>query len=231
MVGVIAMLMKRLQAYVAKQLGHPAGGAGRLLLRVLNRGNATMNQLALTMLAVQPQQHILEIGFGGGDLMQRLRQTERSLHITGIDPAPASLAVGQNRFKSAIASGQLSLYAAAAEAIPLPDQTVDAIVTVNTVYFWSAVETVLAECHRCLKPDGKLAIAYAAKAFLEAQGLTQYGFRAYDVAELEAALRTAGFREIQTRSDESASNGKFFCTCGIAALATNHNECSSQLPG
>ena len=208
MVGLISMLMKRLQAYVAKQLGHPAGGAGRLLLRFLNRENATMNQLALTMLAIQPQQHILEIGFGGGDLIERLRQTERSLHITGIDPAPASLAVGQNRFKSAIASGQLSLYAAVAEAIPLPDQAVDAIVTVNTVYFWPAVETGLQECHRCLKPGGQLAIAYAAKAFLEAQGLTQYGFQVYEVAEMETALRTAGFREIQTRSDESASRSE-----------------------
>ena len=229
MVGLISMLMKRLQAYVAKQLGHPAGGAGRLLLRFLNRENATMNQLALTMLAIQPQQHILEIGFGGGDLIERLRQTERSLHITGIDPAPASLAVGQNRFKSAIASGQLSLYAAVAEAIPLPDQAVDAIVTVNTVYFWPAVETGLQECHRCLKPGGKLTIAYTNKAFLEARGFTQHGFRAYDVAEMETALKTAGFIEIQTSSDESNSNGQFFCTSGVAAPAPNRDNFSSQL--
>ena len=44
-----------------------------------------INQLALEQLQVQKGQQILEIGFGGGDLIARLLQTGLSLQIAGID--------------------------------------------------------------------------------------------------------------------------------------------------
>lgn len=188
-----------------------------MILRLLNRENATMNQLTLTQLDVQGGQHVLEIGFGGGDLIARLLRAEQSLQITGIDPSPASMAVVQNRFRQEINAGQLTVYQATAEAMPFANNTFDAVATVNTLYFWSDISTVLQNCRRVLKTSGKLAIAYNSKSFLEENQATEQGFRAYDEAEVEGQMQKVGFTQIQTLSDHSASNGQFLCSCGVLA--------------
>ena len=208
-------MMNHLKTYISKQLSHPSGWGGQLIVYLLNRENGSMNQLTLEQLELQKGQYILEIGFGGGDLIHRLLQTKIPLQITGIDPSSASMTVGRRRFKEAIASGQLSLYQSRAEATPFPDKTFDAIATVNTLYFWSNSTVVLKECRRLLKPGGKLAIAYNSKTFLEQNQMTQYGFQAYGVSDIETQMNQAEFTYIQTVSGESSSNGKFFCTCGI----------------
>ena len=39
-----------LKAHLSKQLRHPSGWSGRLLMRLLNHENAAMNQLAIAQL-------------------------------------------------------------------------------------------------------------------------------------------------------------------------------------
>ncbi|NJO21314.1 MAG: class I SAM-dependent methyltransferase, partial [Spirulinaceae cyanobacterium RM2_2_10] len=106
-----------------------------------------------------------------------------------------------------------------AEAIPGADHQFAAVVTVNTLYFWSDADRVLRECARVLQPGGRLAIAYASRAFLEQRQMTEHGFTAYDPPDLEHRLQTLGFTAVQTVTGESAGNGQFFCTCGTAAPA------------
>lgn len=209
------MIVQRLQEYLSQQLSHPSGWGGRLLLRLLNRENAMMNQLALEQLQVQKGQQILEIGFGGGDLIARLLQTGLSLQIAGIDLSSVAIATVQQRFKTAIFHNHLTVHQASAVAIPFSDDTFDAVVTVNTVYFWADIETVLKQCYRVLKPGARVAIAYNSKAFLEKNQMTQHGCQTYAVEDVEAYLSIAGFTDIQTVSDHSTSNGQFFCTSGV----------------
>lgn len=178
-----------------------------------------MNLIALSTLNVQTGQHILEIGFGGGDLIDRLLKTRKPLKITAIDMSHTAVAMALNRFRTAIAADRLVVHQATAEAMPFADNTFDAIVTVNTVYFWADILAAFNECKRCLKPGGTLVATYNSKAFLEAQQVTQLGFKAYDASETEALLKRVGFDAVETTSDESRSNGTFFCTSGIATKA------------
>lgn len=211
--------MNRLKAYLARQLGHPSGWVGRLILRLLNRENAMMNMISFKALDVQTRQNILEIGFGGGSLIDHLLKTEKSLKVTAIDMSDTAVAMARNRFKEAITSNRLVVHQANAEAMPFIDNTFDAIVTVNTLYFWSDISAVLNECQRCLKPGGRLVVTYASKEFLETQQATQFGFQAYEVSEVEAFLNTVGFDVIETISSEDMSNGSFFCTSGTVTYA------------
>ncbi|MEO0405772.1 MAG: class I SAM-dependent methyltransferase [Cyanobacteria bacterium P01_A01_bin.135] len=211
--------MNSLKGYLARQLRHPSGWGGKLILRFLNRENATMNTLALRNLNVQVGQHVLEIGFGGGDLIERLLKAGQS-QVTAIDMSHTAVATAQSRFKQAIAANRLMTHQASAEAMPFVDSMFDAIVTVNTLYFWPDVSAVLSECQRCLKPGGNLVITYNSKDFLEAQQATQFGFQAYEVSEVETFIKAAGFEKIETSSGESPSNGTFFCTRGSTAISS-----------
>lgn len=96
-VGIKSAMQSSLQAFVAKQLGHPSGFCGRLLLRLLNRENAGMHQLAFEQLAIRQGDRILEIGFGGGSLLARILQTGLPERVVGVDYAEDALKVAQKK--------------------------------------------------------------------------------------------------------------------------------------
>lgn len=203
-----------LQAFVAKQLGYPTGLWGRLLLRLLNRENTGMHQLAFEQLAIRQGDRILEIGFGGGSLLAQILQTDLPEEVVGIDYAADALKVARQKLRQYVQSGQLSLQQGDAAHLPFPDQQFDHICTVNTLYFWPNALAVFQECYRVLKPEGTVVVCYNTQTFLKEQGLTQQGFRGYEVAAVENLFDQAGFQSLQTLSSKDASNGKYYCTCG-----------------
>ncbi len=174
-----------------------------------------MNRFALEQLDLKDNQHILEIGCGGGDLIYQCLHTKIPVYIVAIDPMLAAIEIVQKRFQSAIASGQLSLKQASAEQMPFPERSFEAIATVNTVYFWSDVAKILRECHRVLKPNGKMLILYNDKALLENARFTQYGFRAYEPEEMEKYFQEAAFVDVKTTLSENPACDRFFCTQGV----------------
>lgn len=206
--------MKTFRAFLAKQLGLPSGWFGQLLLRLLNRKNAPMNDLVLSELQVQFGSRILEIGFGGGDLMGKLVKTGLPAQIVGVERSPDAFKVCQDRFQRLIQQGAIEIHLADAAALPFLDQSFTQICTVNTLYFWPDAPQVLIECHRVLAPGSALVIGYASKTYLEQQKLAQHGFAVYEVTEVEMMMRRAGFTRIKTVSGNN-SHQKFFCTSGL----------------
>lgn len=204
--------------FLARQLGDPSGWFGRLLLKFLNRRNAALNDLVLETLKLQPGDHILEIGFGGGDLIHKFVSTGKPSQVVGVERSPEAIQICERRFQKLIGQGMVELHQARAEALPFVDQQFDQVCTVNTLYFWANAPQVLAECRRVLQPGGRLVIGYASKAYLEDQGLTQHGFTAYDVAQVEALFTTAGFTTVGTVTSQADSVHGVFCTSGVAAL-------------
>ncbi|MFZ4666564.1 MAG: class I SAM-dependent methyltransferase [Prochlorotrichaceae cyanobacterium] len=207
--------MNTFRAFLANQLGFPSGWFGRFLLRLLNRNNAVMNDLVLQELELQLGDRVLEIGFGGGDLLQKIVKTEMPSQIFGVERSPDALTVCQRRFYQMINQGNVELHLADAVTLPFSDRHFNRICTVNTLYFWSDVPQVLIECSRVLILSGKLVIGYTSKTYLEQQKLSQYGFAAYEVAEVEKMMRAAGFTDIKTALGSSDRHQEFFCTSGI----------------
>ncbi|AFY37586.1 Methyltransferase type 11 [[Leptolyngbya] sp. PCC 7376] len=203
-----------LKAYLAKQLGHPSGWFGQMILRLLNRSNETMNRLTFQQLTLAKNQHVLEIGFGGGELIQRCLISDYWPEISAVDPAITAISFAEKRFRNELDSGRLQISQASGENLPFSDEFFDRIATVNTLYFWSEPKQVLASCYRVLKPAGKLVITYNNKTFLEKTGATNYGFQAYAPDEVQVMLKVAGFQDIQTVVEDSPYDGQFFCTSG-----------------
>ena len=168
--------MKTFRAFLAEQLGLPSGWFGQLLLRLLNRRNALMNDLVLSELQLQSGSRILEIGFGGGDLISKLVKTGLPAQIVGVERSPDALKVCQDRFQRLIQQGAIEIHLADAAALPFSDRSFNQICTVNTLYFWSDAPQVLMECHRVLIPGSTLVIGYTSKTYLERQKLSQHGF-------------------------------------------------------
>ena len=205
-----------LQSFLAKQLGHPQGIFGQILVRLLNRGNAQMNDLTIEQLGIEPGDNVLEIGFGGGDLIAKLVSTGIPELIAGVDLSTEALKVCSRRFRPLTQQGVVKLHQTSAENLPYPEDEFQKICTVNTIYFWSTPQLVFSECRRVIKKHGTLAVCYNSKTFLEQTKLALHGFITYKVVEIESLMQSAGFAHIKTVSARSRGNGEFFCTSGKA---------------
>jgi len=69
-------LRARLEAQLARQLGHPAGVAGRMVARGLDRGNARLITEVVRGLESTPRTTLADVGFGGGLHRRGLRITD-----------------------------------------------------------------------------------------------------------------------------------------------------------
>ena len=124
--------------------------------------------------------------------------------------------MGKQKFDTAIAQKNLKLQQASGENLPYDSNTFTKACTVNTVYFWSDPQAVLAECDRVLQPQGKLIICYNSPEFLAQIKLTQHGFTAYQPQALETLMTDAGFVDVNTvTADGGKSNRISYSTSGL----------------
>jgi arsenite methyltransferase len=195
--GQTARMISKVRAAISRQLSHPSGAGGRVIASLMNRGNRALNERAIDLLDVQPSSHALDLGFGGGLALPLL--LERAAKVTGVDRAEDMVAAAGARH----ASDRLSLLAGEVTGLPLADDAVDRVLTVNTVYFWRDLDAAFREIRRVLAPGGRLVIAIRDGAVMERVDREIFTIRA--PAEIAGALSAAGFAGAEV---VSAPDGK-----------------------
>jgi len=163
---------------------------------------ATANRIALDLLGIGPTDEVLEIGFGHGATLARLATLASAGFVAGVDPSPEMCRMAARRNRRDIERGLVELREARAEALPYDDARFTKILSSHTTYFWPELARPFAECHRVLRPSGRVVIAY--RSDQQARRLFPapvYRFR--DGAEVEEALRVAGFTEVRTLRREA----------------------------
>lgn len=98
---------------------------------------------------------VLDLGAGTGKFIPCLRATGATL--IAVEP------VAEMRDQLAAAHSDVALHAGTAQAIPLPDVSVD-VVTCAQAFHWFADAAALAEIARVLKPGGILALVWNVRA-------------------------------------------------------------------
>jgi arsenite methyltransferase len=205
---------KRRLEYLARQFACPSGWVGRWLIGPwLDRVSRSMNRLVLEELQVRPQDRVLEVGFGGGAL---LRSTlKRSSHVAGVEKSGAMVARARRRFAREANEGRLALHAASAEALPLADASVDKACSVNTIYFWSDPEVVMAEFARVVRPGGRLIVCFEPPEELRKWPGHEFGFRLWRGDEVARLMRNAGFGHITASWGAGRKPDHFLCLHGL----------------
>src|SRR5688500_7593107 len=120
-----------LRPILARQLARPHGLAGLLMRPTLNRINARVNGIVLDLLALSPEHHLLDVGFGGGVLMKEaLQRAPRGL-VAGIEISEPMLKLARRRFQAEVRQGRMEVKEGSASAIPYPDASFDRVAAVN----------------------------------------------------------------------------------------------------
>lgn len=113
-----------------------------------------------TMLAqLEPGQVVLDLGSGAGlDVLLSARRVAPGGHAYGVDMTDEMLAVaGANRDKAGITNA--TFLKGTIEDVPLPDASVDVVISNCVINLAEDKAAVIAEAFRVLRPGGLLAVA------------------------------------------------------------------------
>ncbi|WP_157288472.1 class I SAM-dependent methyltransferase [Uliginosibacterium gangwonense] len=175
-----------------------------------------MNAQSLLHIAPTEGDHILEIGFGSGQLLDRILKSHNSATVAGIDISPEMVAVVSKRLRHHIKIGRAEIKEGGIESIPFAPGYFTKLCSVNTLYFWSNPVRALAECHRVLQTGGKIILCFNAKKDMLSWPGHKHGFRLYEVAEVADLLMNSGFGDITLSSDQQQGQGLFHCISATA---------------
>lgn len=187
--------------------GNPAFPEGAEGLAMLDRMNGGAHeQLAswgLSLCRLDPTAYVLDIGCGGGANLLRILSLCPQGHVTGIDPAPASLMKSSAVCAAEIERGACSVLEGNVTELPFDDASFDAATAFETVYFWTDPGTAFGEVRRILRPGGTFLICNETDGTdreAHEQSNSLEGMSIYTGEELEHLLRGAGFPEVDVRS-------------------------------
>jgi len=110
----------------------------------------------IDMVAPRPGMHLLDVAGGTGDIAFRfLDRVKGEARVTICDINPSMLSVGRDRALDRGLARGLDWVCGTAEALPLPDMSVDAYTIAFGLRNVTHIDTALAEARRVLKPGGR----------------------------------------------------------------------------
>jgi ubiquinone/menaquinone biosynthesis C-methylase UbiE len=193
------------------------------ILASLGCGNPT----ALAKLS--PGEVVLDLGSGGGiDVLLSAKRVGPTGKAYGLDMTDEMLALA-NENKRKAGAENVEFLRGEIERIPLPDNTVDVIISNCVINLSADKDAVLREAFRVLKPGGRFAVSDVVtrgeilpeirKSVLLWVGCVA---GALDESEYRNKLESAGFQQIDvepTRIYQASDAKEFLASAGIDATA------------
>ena len=141
---------------------------------------------AVDTLALEPDDHVLEVGCGHGVAVSLVCERLTGGRITAIHRSEKMIEMAARRNREHVTDGRAVLNVAALEEADLGDERFDKIFAFNVAPFWLRPKEALGIVRRHLAPVGSFSLFWDARH-------TQPG-RARDLAdELSEKIRLAGF--------------------------------------
>jgi arsenite methyltransferase len=168
------------------------------------------------LVELEPGQTVLDLGSGGGiDVLLSARRVGPSGQAYGLDMTDDMLALARENQRKAGATN-VEFLKGTIEAIPLPDNSVDVIISNCVINLSADKDAVLREAFRVLKPGGRFAVSDVVS-----RGVIPDDIRrsmelwtgciagALDQGEYAAKLRNAGFSDVSVEPWRVYADGTF----------------------
>ena len=202
-------------SFFSKQARKPSGIFGWVIAPIIfDKGNIELNDFVYDALAINKKDHLLEIGFGTGKLMNKITPHLEEGSIDGIDFSKTMVDLAKKKNRKYIKQGKTKIHLGNFDAVSFGEDTYDKIFTVNTVYFWQNPTQTITKINRLLKPGGRVIIGFHAKHEMEKMSLHNDIFKYYSPHDMKKLLSTCWeIRKIRILHKKAK---KMACYCAVA---------------
>jgi ubiquinone/menaquinone biosynthesis C-methylase UbiE len=156
-----------------QMFGRPKGILGQLGGFILARTKRDFTQWVIHLLEVQPDDKVIEVGFGPGVAIQILADAVSTGYVAGVDYSEEMVEQARVRNAKAIEAGLVQLQYGLVEALPFADDTFDKALAINSMQVWSDAIAGLREMRRVMKVGGKIALGFTPYSGQPSTGLTE----------------------------------------------------------
>lgn len=178
----------------------PIGWVGARMMQKMERPSVDAELAAA--LDLQPDDVLLDVGCGSARLLaERAGHVQR---IAGLDASELQLGMARGRLADRIEQGTAELVLGDAAALPWPDETFSAVVSLNMLKFVPDPEGALQEMRRVMRPAGRIVVTMgentkAVETDPSASGTADaFGQWRWSDADAVRIMRAAGFDEVTT---------------------------------
>ena len=176
-----------IRRWIAHQFARPSGRLGKWFIAPwLNRIGRRLNRLACDLLAPKPGEALLEIGFGGGALLERLAAAQPA-KLVGVDRSGVIVARGRRRLR-----GRAEIIEAEATSLPFADDSFDGLVSVSVLHFWPDLARRCARWRGCCDARDGWSWCSSARIRCESWPGHRHGFELWSAADVIDAAAAAG---------------------------------------
>ena len=137
------------------------------------RTNRQCAEWIVRPLEVQPNDKVLELGFGPGVGIDLLARAASDGYVFGVDPSKEMLEQASARNAEAIKSGHVDLRLGLAESMPFADNSFDKAMAINSLQMWPDAIAGLRELRRVMKPGGTVAFGFTRNSGQQKNGLIE----------------------------------------------------------
>ena len=182
------------------QTRKPEGFLGKMMLKGMNSGHAQLADWGFSHLPEITPAKAADLGCGGGRNAGELLKMYPEAHVTAVDYSALSVQKAKEFNRDMINAGRCDVKQGDVSDLRLPEGSFDLATAFETVYFWPGLETCFAQVAKILNPGGYFVVCNESDgtdtASLKYEKIID-GMKNYTAEAIAAALKTAGFRDVQ----------------------------------
>jgi len=175
----------------------PRGFAGRLAFVLMNRGHKSIYENVAKVLALQPEDDILEVACGDGYFLKKYSSHVHS--VSGLDHSELAVKLAMNKNKGRVEAGTAEFVRGDASQLPFEDNKFSVATTMASIMYFPKPLEALKEMHRVLRIGGRLVACIewnAEDGKDHSKSVKKHGMHLWKEGDVRHMLEEAQFSDI-----------------------------------